>query len=295
MGTEINIFLEGSITLLLFATFWLLFCELYSQPKPVKILLILCMVSFRPVWTFVIYFVRLPIVEVLLPVAMLAGLTALAGGKLKSIWIMAAYFAGTYAFVDAIVSAIFLGLGSFGFSVRTLYILGNASVYVVVFLVALIYYFTIRNTTEEDLKRIPLSVRLVILLMQPVALVLFYIPVSSLLKQLDAGYNNFLFLGSFFLILLVLSLIILRLFVKLVSGYKGVSSGFIEEHGLTEREVEIIKSVLEGKSNREIADLLYIAVPTVKTHLQTIYQKTGVSNRYALMALTHTPKNAKSY
>jgi DNA-binding CsgD family transcriptional regulator len=288
MGTGINIFLEGSITLLLFATFWLLFCELYSQPKPRKILLILCMVLFRPVSALVIYnpFVQLPgIVEVLLQAAMMAGLAALAGGKAKSVWIMAAYFAGAHAFIDAVASAIFLGLGGFGFSGRTLYILGNVSVYLVFFLTALMYYFMTRDTKEEDLARIPLSVWLVVLLMQPVGLVLFYIPVSSLLKQLDAGYNNFLFLGCFLLVLLVLSLVILRLFIKLVSGYKGLSSEFIKKYGLTEREAEITEAVLDGKSNKDIANSLFIAVTTVKTHLQAIYQKTATSNRYALMAL----------
>jgi hypothetical protein len=52
MGTYL---LEGSITLMLFATFWLLFCELYSQPKHRRILLIIGMVLFRPVWALIIY------------------------------------------------------------------------------------------------------------------------------------------------------------------------------------------------------------------------------------------------
>jgi hypothetical protein len=45
-----TIFLEGSITLLLFATFWLIFCELYSQPKNRRIPLVIGMALFRPVW-----------------------------------------------------------------------------------------------------------------------------------------------------------------------------------------------------------------------------------------------------
>jgi DNA-binding CsgD family transcriptional regulator len=288
-----NIFLEGSITLMLFATFWLLFCEMYSQPKPRLILLVVCMVLFRPVWALVINnpFVQLPgIVDILLPVAMMAGLAALAGGVgrrsiAKSLWIMAAYFAGAHAFIDAIASAISLGLGGFGFSGRNLYILGNFSVYVVLFLVALIYYLMIRDTTDKDLGRIPVPVWLVVLLMQPVGLVLFYIPISSLLKQLDAGFNNFLFLGSFLLVLLVLILVILRIFVKLVSGYSGLSPEFIKKYGLTEREAEITEALLEGKSNKEIAESLFIATTTAQTHLQTIYRKTGASGRYALMAL----------
>jgi DNA-binding CsgD family transcriptional regulator len=283
-----NIFLEGSITLLLFATFWLLFCELYSLSKTRQILLIIGMVLFRPVWALIIHnpFYQLPgIVEVLLSAAMMAGLTALAGGKSKNLWITAAYFAGAHAFIDAIASAISLGLGGFGFPGRTLYIVGNFSVYVVLFLVALIYYFMIRDTTEKELARIPAAVWLVVLLMQPIGLVLYYIPISSLLKQLDAGFNNFLFLGSFLLVLLVLSLVILRTFINLVSGYSGLSPEFAKKYGLTAREVEIAEALLEGKTNKEIAESLFIATTTAQTHLQTIYRKTGASGRYALMAL----------
>jgi DNA-binding CsgD family transcriptional regulator len=282
-----SLFLEDSITLLLFATFWLIFCELYTQPKPRRILLVIGMVLFRPVWALIINnpFVQVPgIVEVLLSAAMMAVLAALAGGT-KSQWITAAYFAGAHAFIDAIASAISLGLGGFGFPGRDLYILGNFFVYVVLFLVAFIYYFMIRDTTEKDLARIPGAVWLVVLLMQPVGLILYYIPISSLLKQLDAGFNNFLFLGSFLLVLLVLSLVILRIFVKLVSGYSGLSPEFAKKYGLTTREVEIAEALLEGKTNKEIAESLFIATTTAQTHLQTIYRKTGASGRYALMAL----------
>jgi DNA-binding NarL/FixJ family response regulator len=66
-----------------------------------------------------------------------------------------------------------------------------------------------------------------------------------------------------------------------------LSPEFIEKYGLTEREVEIAKALLEGKSNREIGDSLYISVPTVKTHLSTIYRKTDTSNRYTLKTLTN--------
>ncbi|MCV9389420.1 tetratricopeptide repeat protein [Reichenbachiella ulvae] len=48
---------------------------------------------------------------------------------------------------------------------------------------------------------------------------------------------------------------------------------------LTEREFEVFKLGVEGKSNTEIADKLFISVNTVKFHLRNSYSKMGVSNR----------------
>jgi len=48
---------------------------------------------------------------------------------------------------------------------------------------------------------------------------------------------------------------------------------------LTERELELLRLVAEGKSNREIALELTLALGTVKSHLHNIFQKLGVSSR----------------
>jgi DNA-binding NarL/FixJ family response regulator len=51
--------------------------------------------------------------------------------------------------------------------------------------------------------------------------------------------------------------------------------------GLSEREAEVLALLIDGSSNREIAEDLYLSVNTVKTHLKAIYRKLGVSNRTA--------------
>ena len=43
--------------------------------------------------------------------------------------------------------------------------------------------------------------------------------------------------------------------------------------GLTPRELEVLRLVAAGRSNREIADALFVSVPTVKRHLTTILGK----------------------
>lgn len=52
---------------------------------------------------------------------------------------------------------------------------------------------------------------------------------------------------------------------------------------LTEREKEVLGLVLEGKSNREVADLLCCSKRTVDFHLAKIYKKLDVSNRIQAM------------
>lgn len=54
---------------------------------------------------------------------------------------------------------------------------------------------------------------------------------------------------------------------------------------LTDREQEILELLLDGKSNREIAQLSYISENTVKTHIRSIYSKYDVSSRAELISL----------
>ena len=50
---------------------------------------------------------------------------------------------------------------------------------------------------------------------------------------------------------------------------------------LSAREIEILRELETGASNRELARKLFISEATVKTHLVHIYQKLGVDNRTA--------------
>ena len=52
-------------------------------------------------------------------------------------------------------------------------------------------------------------------------------------------------------------------------------------HGLTARELEVLRLVAAGKSNREIASALVISERTVARHLQNIFAKLRVSSRTA--------------
>jgi ATP/maltotriose-dependent transcriptional regulator MalT len=48
---------------------------------------------------------------------------------------------------------------------------------------------------------------------------------------------------------------------------------------LSERELEVLRLVAEGLSNREIAERLYVSVRTVKFHTGNVFGKLGAANR----------------
>jgi DNA-binding CsgD family transcriptional regulator/pimeloyl-ACP methyl ester carboxylesterase len=54
--------------------------------------------------------------------------------------------------------------------------------------------------------------------------------------------------------------------------------------GLTPREIEVLRLVVDGKTNREIAEMLFISERTVINHLSNIFTKTGAENRAAATA-----------
>jgi len=62
---------------------------------------------------------------------------------------------------------------------------------------------------------------------------------------------------------------------------KALGTGNESEHGLTRRELDILKQVAEGKNNEQISDTLCISLRTVEKHLSNIYEKLGISGKSA--------------
>ena len=59
---------------------------------------------------------------------------------------------------------------------------------------------------------------------------------------------------------------------------------------LSPREREVMRLVAEGLVNKEVGQRLNLSEGTVKIHLHNIYQKTGIGNRTALVALALADK-----
>jgi DNA-binding NarL/FixJ family response regulator len=52
--------------------------------------------------------------------------------------------------------------------------------------------------------------------------------------------------------------------------------------GLSDREIDVIRLAVRGRSNRQMARELFVSEDTVKTHLRHIYEKVGFSSRAGL-------------
>ncbi len=69
-----------------------------------------------------------------------------------------------------------------------------------------------------------------------------------------------------------------RLGVRVSAARRGTGP-----HGLTQRELDVVKLVREGYTNQQIAGSLFVSVRTVETHLTHIFGKLGVSSRTAIL------------
>jgi len=79
---------------------------------------------------------------------------------------------------------------------------------------------------------------------------------------------------------------VVRMWVKLRSAFMVVgerADSLIESYGLTAREQEILRLILQGASNKDIERKLFISGSTVRNHIYNIYQKVGVRNKLELI------------
>ncbi len=79
-----------------------------------------------------------------------------------------------------------------------------------------------------------------------------------------------------------------------VGRWKTVrSEDNIEDLGLTTREQEVLHLLVQGLSNAEIAEKLFLSLSTVKTHVSNLFVKMGVKNRtQALEKASHFSRKA---
>ena len=79
---------------------------------------------------------------------------------------------------------------------------------------------------------------------------------------------------------------------------RDISTRQLIEAGLTPTEMKVLRFILDGKSNKEIADLRHCHIRTIEFHRRNFYHKLGVDNlldlirRAAEMGLFQLPQNA---
>jgi DNA-binding NarL/FixJ family response regulator len=57
------------------------------------------------------------------------------------------------------------------------------------------------------------------------------------------------------------------------------STSSVTFDGLSERELDVLRLIAEGCSNRDIGERLFISQHTAANHVRSILQKTGCANR----------------
>jgi NarL family two-component system response regulator LiaR len=70
--------------------------------------------------------------------------------------------------------------------------------------------------------------------------------------------------------------------VEVEEGSNGAWPG--RDHGLTQRESEVLALITQGLTNQEIAERAYISINSVKTYIRTAYRKIGVQRRSQAVA-----------
>ena len=77
---------------------------------------------------------------------------------------------------------------------------------------------------------------------------------------------------------------------ELLAGYHAMSK--LGDHGMVEplsaRELDVLRLVRKGMSDKDIASAMFISVATVKRHTATIYGKLGVHNRADAVAVAES-------
>lgn len=107
------------------------------------------------------------------------------------------------------------------------------------------------------------------------------------LSERNFSENVLLCLLAYLLVRYAFGVLSIRVKEAPKQGEVNDLEGHIEEnmifykakHGLSDREVEVLRLVLLGKNNQEIADELYLALGTVKSHVHNILVKTDQKNR----------------
>lgn len=71
---------------------------------------------------------------------------------------------------------------------------------------------------------------------------------------------------------------------QLIKEFVNLSENRAKDYGLSDREMEVLQLLSEGRTNKELAKALWISEQTVKTHLAHIFGKLGTSDRTETVA-----------
>lgn len=158
---------------------------------------------------------------------------------------------------------------------------------IIIILYCILKFFNrVKKIKEYEIKLFVKAIITTTLIVIPIMVSDFFISqFRFFINNIEVSPNH---LGIFYLVWNLVSLsFVLWYFVY---KFKKIDTGknlaiLSKNYNITEREKEIVYLIAEGLSNKEICDKLFVSMPTVKTHIQNIYQKTNVTNRVELVNL----------
>lgn len=313
-----NIFAECLLALLRFAALWIIFYLLHRPRTLVRRILAICIMvlqfplcrvlffaSSRNFAVSVIFdtalFLTLALICAPEPAEKIPGGNASAGSGLMRPVISALYIDGMIQIINYTLSCYlyaFTGKAPPSFTISLYF---WKTVEGIIFLLwTLFYYRLARNMTAKT----PVLFTLLTILTPVAGYAVITASTAATQPLLDYGVNVFLYGGLFGTLIVALNMCIFYLYTKLSVAHEalifardlaktppvwtpeqGLSAAFIEKYEITPREHEVVEAMLLGKTDKEIAAKLFIAVNTVQVHLKRIYRKTGAAGRFALSAL----------
>ena len=146
-----------------------------------------------------------------------------------------------------------------------------------------------RKLTDKNEKKLITSFTL--LYLGRYSILLIYFPVSKIILYI------------IFLLPLIFANIVPVIWIKyyfldylkkqnVIKKITSVVEDICEKHNLSNRQQQILELLLEGKSNREIEESLFISYHTVKNHVYNIFKKLGIKNRFELINLISNQNNS---
>jgi DNA-binding CsgD family transcriptional regulator len=230
-----------------------------------------------------------------------SGTDSHAGGDFLRPLISALYFDGMLQLINYILSCYmyaFAGTLPPSFSLWSYFWKSIEGIFLLFW--TIFYYRIARNMTAKA----PISFSMLTIFTPLAGLAIVAASVSTGRRLITLGENIFLYGGLFGTLIVVLNMCVFYLYTKLSVAHdalifaqglnpsppvwtpeQGLSTAFIEKYEITPREREVIEAMLQGKTDKEIAVKLGMAVNTVQVHLKRIYRKTGSAGRFALSAL----------
>ncbi|MEE4115239.1 MAG: helix-turn-helix transcriptional regulator [Marinilabiliaceae bacterium] len=126
---------------------------------------------------------------------------------------------------------------------------------------------------------------------------LFFLAIFiCLLTAIQLSILNFSDMTAYYGLGFILSFFVLHAGITIIIRYSNLLKPFTsrkgqnisfesycKEHEISPREIDIIREICNGHTNKEISERLFISVQTVKDHTHRIYIKTGVRNRVDLI------------